>query len=178
MSTKKGAIISSFLILVIILGGLLTGYLQIKNEELRLVFLLMGVIIGLIGIIILFSQLLGKKRKLHWRLGQIEKLLARESLETLKGKYREIYNLYLKIKEKDKQHFYERIKQLRERLEEQLKAEKRLQQLLGISATGTLEERKKRYEEITTLYQQLPLLVQEKHSGPLLQLKEELEKGV
>ncbi|MEK6950619.1 MAG: hypothetical protein AABX13_02755 [Nanoarchaeota archaeon] len=177
MGHTRASVILSFILLVIIVGGLAAGYFLARNEELKLVFLIMVAVIGFLGTIIIIIQLFGRARKLRKRLKQIEKLVAVESLETLKEKYGEIYGLYLKLKEKDKQRFYGRIIQLRERLEGQLKAEKKLQQLLEKAGGGTLEERKKCFDEMKASYEQLPLKRQEKYAAQLAQLKEELEKG-
>jgi len=177
MASNRGSVILSFILLVSIVAGLAAGYLLATNEELKLTLLIMVAIIGFIGTIIIIFQLLGPARKLRGRLKQIEKLMAVEAGETLKEKYLEIYELYLKLKEKDKPHFYGRIISLRERLERQLKAEKKLQQQLEKSAAGTLEEKNRRYEEMKAWYEQLPMKVQEKYAARLVQLKEELEKG-
>ncbi len=177
MADNRGSVILSFILLVIIVAGLSAGYFLVRKEELKLVFLIMVAVIGFIGTIIILVQLLGRARKLQKRLKQMEKLVAVDSAEKLKDKYVEIYNLYLKLKEKDKQHFYDRIIQLRERLEGQLKAEKKLQHVLEKPAGGTIEEKRKQYEEMKAWYEQLPMKVQEKYAAQLIQGKEELEKG-
>lgn len=179
MGNTRGSIILTFIVVVILVAGLSSGYFLVKNEELKLVLLLMVAVIGFIGLLLIIFQLLGPRHKLSKRLKKVEKLVSVESLETLKDKYLEIYNLYLKLKEKDKPHFYDRVLQLREKLEGQLKAEKKVQQLLEKikGEKGAVEEQKKCYEEMRSLYEQLPLKVQEKYSGQLVQMKEELEKG-
>ncbi len=176
MANKRGSVVLSFILLVMIIGGLSTGYFLVKNEELKLVLLLLVAVIGLIGTPIIIFQLVGKARKIRKRLKQIETLIPVESLETLKDKYLEIYTLYLKLPERDKQNFYGRVTQLREKLEGQLKAEKKLQLLLEHDA-GTLEQQQQQYEEMNLLYEKLPLKVQEKYSVALTQRKEELEGG-
>jgi len=66
---------------------------------------------------------------------------------------------------------------LREKIEEQLKAEKIVQELMRNSGKGSIPEQKKTYLKIYKEYQKLPPKSQEKYYPKIVNLRERLEKG-
>lgn len=115
--------------------------------------------------------------RLRKKLRRLGPLLNEESTEAIKKNYLGVHNLYLKLSERRKQNFDSKITKLRERIEEQLKAEKAVERLLQEESKGSLKEQKKRYLEIYKNYQKLPAEVQEKHYQHLVHLRESLERG-
>ena len=105
-------------------------------------------------------------------------LLNEESSEVLKENYLGMYNLYLKLSESHKQNFYSKVTKLRETIEEQLKTEKRIEDLFQkITTCQTLLEQKKMYLEIYKNYQKLPSKMQSKYYAQIVNLREQLETG-
>ena len=174
---KHGSMGVTFIVLAILVAGLLTWLQFTSNDRLTLILLTAIGVVIISGLIILIVQFARGPHKIRKRLQQILPLLSQQSAEELKEKYLEIYNLYMKLKEKDKQNFYGRVTALREKIEGQLKAEKKLEELLPKAKEGRIEERKKKYDALQDLYGQLPAAVQEKYSSQVMGLKEELEKG-
>ncbi len=115
--------------------------------------------------------------KLRKKLNRLMRTVNDESTETLKEAYQEVYNLYLKVSEKNKSNFYSKIIQLREKIEEQLKAEKKVEELVQKSAVVGFTEMKTIYDELYTHYLKLPAKTQHKYSIHLSHLKDQLERG-
>jgi cysteine-rich repeat protein/parallel beta-helix repeat protein len=115
--------------------------------------------------------------RLRRKLKKSGKLISDESVEAMKGEYKGIYNLYLKLSEKEKRNFYTGVTNLREKIEEQLKAEKIVQELMRNSGKGSIPEQKKTYLKIYKEYQKLPPKSQEKYYPKIVNLRERLEKG-
>ncbi|MBI4980855.1 hypothetical protein HZC30_04845 [Candidatus Woesearchaeota archaeon] len=115
--------------------------------------------------------------KLRKKLNRLVHTVDDESTETLKEAYQEVYNLYLKVSEKNKSNFYSRIVQLREKIEAQLKAEKRVEELLQKSAQAGFTEMKTIYDELYTHYLKLPAKTQHKYYVHVNHLKDQLERG-
>jgi c-di-AMP phosphodiesterase-like protein len=115
--------------------------------------------------------------KLRKKLNRLMRTVNDESTETLKEAYQEVYNLYLKVSEKNKSNFYSKIVQLREKIEEQLKAEKKVEELVQSSAQAGFAEMKTIYDELYTHYLKLPAKTQHKYSIHLAHLKDQLERG-
>ncbi len=115
--------------------------------------------------------------KLRKKLNRLLYTVNEESTETLKEAYQEVYRLYLKVSEKHKSNFYSKIVQLREKIEEQLKAEKKVEELVQNSTQVGFAEMKTIYDELYTHYLKLPAKTQHKYSIHLNHLKDQLERG-
>jgi hypothetical protein len=116
--------------------------------------------------------------RMRRRLKRLNPMLSEESSELLKEEYKGIYGLYLKLSEGHKQNFYTKVTQLRDKIEDQLKAEKRVQDLLQKSTKSGLDERKKMYMEVYNNYLKLPAKSQQKYYPSIVNLREQLERGV
>jgi len=116
--------------------------------------------------------------RLRRRLKKAQSLTGEASSELLKEHYMGSYNLYLKLSEGKKRNFYSQVTQLREQIEEQLKTEKKMEELLLRSSQANFNDQKKMYMELYTTYLKLPPQVQQKYYSGLVQLREQLERGV
>ena len=108
---------------------------------------------------------------------KLRPLLGEEATEVLKDGYMGVYNLYMKLSEKHKQNFYTKVTKVREHIEEQLKAEKKIEHLMEDETKGDLKERKQRYLDMYHHYQKLPAKVQKKYYSHIVHLRDQLERG-
>ena len=115
--------------------------------------------------------------RLRRRLRKLGPMVSEESADLLKGEYLGIYKLYGKLSEKHKANFYSKVTQLRENIEGQLKAEKKIEELLQNENNGDIKEQKKNYLGIYGQYQKLPAKVQQKYYPHIVSLREQLEQG-
>jgi len=116
------------------------------------------------------------RNRLKRKLKQVRPLLDNETNEVLKENYLGIYGLYMKLAEKHKPNYYAKVTKLREKIEDQLKAEKKLQELLG-NQVGEIKEQKEKYLQAYQHYQKLPAKAKQKYYPDLVNFREKLEKG-
>jgi parallel beta-helix repeat protein/cysteine-rich repeat protein len=116
------------------------------------------------------------RNRLKRKLRKITPLLGEESHDILKAGYLDIYHLYLKLSEGHKQNYYSKVTKLREKLEDQLKAEKRIQELLE-DRTGDIKEQKETYLLAYKQYQKLPEKVKKTYYPDLVNFRDQLERG-
>jgi hypothetical protein len=135
----------------------------------------LALLLGFGGIAV-YWQFGTTSNRLRRKLKKIHPLIPEESSHILKDDYLGIYNLYLKLSEGKKQNFYGRVSKLREKLEDQLKNEKKMEELFQ-NVKGDLKQQKKVYLEINQQYQKLPFKVQKKYYPRIIRLREKLEKG-
>ena len=156
----------------VVLPGIITEPTPVKTLALSSLALL-----AIFGGIFAYWQFAYGPNRLRRKLKQIVPLLDEESSEVIKGKYLGMYNLYLKLSEPHKQNFYSKLTDLREKVEVQLKAEKKIGELIQQEHEGCIDEQKKRYLEMYHYYQKLPGKVQQKYYQHIIHLKEQLERG-
>ena len=172
----KKSVIVGVIITLLILTGLGWGYFQVQTDILKITILSCAagvVMIGIFTILILTST----KNKLRKLLQELEHLILQESADTLKSRYVQAYNFYLKLSEKNKSNFYGRITKLREKMEQQLKAAKKVEELLEKSTMTNISLLRKQYEEMYAYFRKLPASVQQKYYPQIMHVKEVLEKG-
>ena len=116
--------------------------------------------------------LIRRPRKLEKILNEIG---FSESLVDLKKSYNGLYNLHCKLSSKHQEKYASRLNEVRERIERKLKAGKKIEELLQV--TGSLEVRKKNYEEMFEIYQKLPREIQKEYYAKIMHVKEGLENG-
>ena len=116
------------------------------------------------------------RNRIKRKLRKIHPMLGQESHDILKTGYLEIYHLYLKLSEGHKQNYYSKVTKLREKLEDQLKAEKQVQELLE-NRKGDIKEQKEQYLEAYQEYQKLPEKVKKKYYPELVHFRDQLERG-
>ncbi|MFH1828740.1 MAG: NosD domain-containing protein, partial [Nanoarchaeota archaeon] len=148
-----------------------------KPGPVRTIALTSLILTGLLGGIYAFWQLGHTPNRLRRKIRRLSPLLEEEPSELLKEDYLDAYKLYLKLSEKNKQNFYPKITQLREKIETQLKAEKRIEELFKKVVQGGIEEQKKTYLKIFKDYQKLPEKVKQKYYTKIIQLRDRLERG-
>jgi parallel beta-helix repeat protein/cysteine-rich repeat protein len=113
--------------------------------------------------------------RIRRRLRKIDPILGEESADVMKEGYKGIYRLYLKLSESKKQNFYSKVTKVREKIEEQLKAEKKIEELFHKTNDGVLKDRKRNYLEIYKNYRRLPAKTQQKYYQKIVHLRNELE---
>lgn len=148
-----------------------------EAEVLWTILLLLAVfVVGILTGYLYWKHLLTPAR-MRKKLAQLTLMVEEESLEVLKDTYLTVYKHYLKLSESQKPNFYARVDKLREQIEEQLRAEKKMETLMQKSMRGSLAEQKKLYVEMHGHYQKLSRKTREKHYHSLAQLKDRLERG-
>ncbi len=146
-------------------------------EKISLLTLAAGVVILLAVLVGMIIYLASKKRKLRKLLREMERRVSLEPTDSLKSRYVQAYNLYLKLSEKNKQNFYGHITKLREKMEEQLRATKKVEELLQKSTVTNIPLLRKQYDEMYNYFRKLPASMQQKYYPQIMQVKEVLEKG-
>ena len=170
--------VGTFLIAGILIAGLVGLYLFfIQDEMIKKILLVALVVVVLLSIVVLSIEFSRGPHRLRAKIREIEPLLSQESAEMLKDKYVHIYELYMKLPEKWKQNFYAKVSGIRERVEEQLKAEKKLVFLLEQSDKAPVSEWKPLYIQLYASFQKLPQQVQGHYYTRVIALKEKLGKG-
>ena len=167
-----------FLIIILLLGGMVyfSFFGQGSTIE-KIITLVSSSLVFITGLFLLYWNLFYPPNRLRSKLVQLGPLLSEEPAEKLKENYLEIYSLYLKLSETHKQNFYGRIEKLRQTIEEQLKIEKKLEELFQKITTLDLPQQKQVYLEIYQYYQKLPQKMQGYYYPQIIQLREQLEKG-
>lgn len=176
--TKRGHSSVPLIFIAVSLLLLSVLYFIVKEENLKLMILIMSLTVLLIGIIIFYLSTTAIKRKLHKQIKKLSANFNTSNLDILKQNYMDIYYNYMKLSEHKKQNYYGSITKLRQDLEEKLKAQKKLELLLQEASVGSIEEQKQKYTEIEKLFSQLPFPNQEKYTSTIQHLKEKLEKGL
>jgi len=172
---KKG--ISHLPLIIIGLVLVLAVVFYFFSGDLRnLSFVLFGLstLAGIFYIMLYFSS---KKIKLRKSLEQLEKVLKKESINRLKFFYKEAYGFYLHVSEKNKQNFYGRLTKAREKIEDYLVTQKKLETLLRDAGAGTIKQQEAEFAEINSLFTNLPQKEQDVYFSAINLIKEKLETG-
>ncbi len=167
----------SFILIILVIAVLAVFYFKVESESIKTLLLSLLVLVVLFGGGGILAVLLQRATKLRKRLKEMETALQQEPLDVLKSKYLEIYAIYMKLSEKEKQNFYARVTKVREQVEEQMKAEKKVEQLLEQTGKGTITEQKENYDALYDHFHTLSQKTQEKYYSQVMQVKEQLEKG-
>jgi hypothetical protein len=125
----------------------------------------------------IFSLLTDMPGKLGSKLKEMHTLLAHESADDLGEEYMEIYSLYESLSLRKQRDFSPAMNNLRERIEQQLLAEKEIEDLLMKVKKSTLKQKKKCYDLINEHYKVLPRKVQHHYYTQMVHLRHELEGG-
>ena len=162
----------SLVLMLIVIASL--GALYFVSKEPLTQKIILGFIALLFLLLLLdtISHFTSKAYKLRKLLSSIK--IREETMEVLKNEYMKIYSLYMKLSERKKQNFYAKVNMLREALEEQLRAEKKVQILLEDATRGSVDEQKKVYVELDKNFQKLAKKVQDKYRTQIMHIKEGL----
>ncbi len=168
--------IISLAAIAIFTAGFGIVYLRPELEPYK-TFLLIALMLAItIGTVILI-HFLGHAHRLRVLLKKTQARAAHEAPDSLQESYVQIYKLYLALPERKKQNFYGRIVKLRQTLEEQMKAAKKVQELIEKGDAENLQQLRERYEELYNYFQQLSPVVQQKYYVQVMHMKDKLEKG-
>ena len=116
-------------------------------------------------------------KKLAKQLKEIHSLLLQEPVDSIGDRYLSLHQIYTKLSEKQQRPFRFEMKKLQEKVEEQLTAKKRIEELLQRSHKGSIKQRHKCYEEIHFHYRKLPQKVQQHYYSHIVHLRQQLESG-
>ena len=164
--------------LILLITGLILFLLLsliFTSEIIILISFSLFIITLLVTIFYIYFHFIDKNNKIRKQLKELQNLLPTASLAILKSKYLNIYQLYLKLSEKEKQNFYAQINNFRETIEEHLKNQKRVELFLENAAKGALEDQKKNFQQLMAHFHKLPFAEQNKYHSQLLPIKERLE---
>lgn len=176
--SKRGSLAVSFVIILSLIVLLTTIYLIIQSEQAKTATLISIVTIIILGTIILVLQYFLPLMRLNKKIKLIKPKINQVPAAALKEEYIQIYDFYLKLSESNKHKFYVRISQLREGIEAQMILEKKIEHLLEQSVQGTISEKKKNYQVINGLFQQLSPSIQDKYYPQVNRIKEELGRNL
>jgi hypothetical protein len=173
---KRGSMSVILVLLFLVIAGLVALYFLFDLSENVKVMLLAGIgAVVLLIFIVLISHHMHGPTKIRRKLKEMESLVNQKPPELLKEKYVAIYNLYMKLSEKGKQNFYPRVTKIRETIEEQLVAEKRIEELL--QQDGDVSQRQQNYQKVQEYFKKLPKQVQDRYYSSMIHMKEQLERG-
>ena len=110
-------------------------------------------------------------------LKEMHNLLSNEHVDFLGNRYLAIHDLYEALPKKNKDKFAPAIDKLRGRIETQLVAEKKIEELLVKVKKGNMKHKKKCYEGIHENLKVLPRKVQIHYYPQLVHLRHKLESG-
>ena len=176
-SNKKGALDILMMVFGLMIIGLIVLYFLSGEELVKISALSAFFVILIITIIYAYFHFTSAKNKLKKLIKQFESSSSGSSLGDLKMSYVDIYNSYMKISEEDKQNFYSRVSKMRESLEEQLRAEKKVEILLDEASKGSIGIQRKKYGKLQENLNKLPVKDQQKYFPQVTHLKERLERG-
>ena len=172
----SGSII--FLIIMpIAIAVLIVAYYALSDPKLKIGALALAVLLALIALAIIYDYFGSAHNRLRRKLASIPSITQGESIEKMKQFYTEIYHLYTRLSEHNKQNFYAKIIEIRERIERKLKADKKMELLIQNIGKGSLEDQKSNYQEMFELYKRLPEQVKQKYYAHLTHARNLLEKG-
>ncbi len=174
MKKKKLFALSLFIFLLII-TILSMLYFMAESSTGRIIILILLVIMAVLGLGDVIWYCISPERSLSQKLQRFSSLLSQEPIDVLKGRYLELYNLYLRLPANQKRIFYAEINTIREKIEEQMQAEKNIEKLLQESSSGNISQRQKKYEEIKSALQKLSLETRRKYQSQLAYVQEGLE---
>jgi len=179
METGKKGLTSILIILfTLILAALIALYFITEAEETKKIAIFAFIAIFVMTLILIYLHVGFSARLMRRNLKKIEEQVAEGSLEELKETYLKLYKVYLKLSEKKKQNFYGKLAQIREKVEDMLRAEKKIQKMLDeVTEHKDITKKRPLYDQMQSEFKKLPSKTQEKYFPHLNQLKEDLETG-
>jgi cytochrome c biogenesis factor len=178
---KRGNLVLWSLVGSVVLVIILIVFLIIlsnNNSSLKsILFMLTIIFVCLIVGTIAYWYLAYPPNLIRKKLKKAKYLISEETLEITKQIYGDVYKLYTKLSEKEKQNFYSQVSKIREAIEEQLCLEKKMEELFSKARKGSLKERKIVYDLLYSTYQKLTIKTKQLHYPKIVQLREELERG-
>jgi len=130
----------------------------------------------ILGSFYCYFHFMDKTSKIRKQLTQLQSQITTAPLSILKSQYLAVYELYLKLSEKEKRNFYAKINNFRETIEDHLKTQKKVELFLENAVKGALEDQKKNFQLLMQHFQKLPSAEQEKYFSQINPLKERLER--
>lgn len=174
---ERGIIAIIFVLILSVLGEMAAYFLTDKEG---FVVIILSTVLLLAIVVFLFVPLwyaLASHHRLNRKLKKFLKLVNVETLLTLKELYLEIYTIYLKVSESRKHQYYPLVIEARNKLEEHLQHNKKVETVLSQVEKKSVKEMKKIYDEAYQLFLKLPQKMQSLHYPGLIGLRQRLEGG-
>ncbi|MBI2151736.1 hypothetical protein HYU21_03370 [Candidatus Woesearchaeota archaeon] len=174
---ERGIIAIIFVLILSVLGEM-AAYFLTDKEGFVIIILTTALLLAItVFILVPLWYAFASHLRLNRKLKKFVKLVNVETLFTLKELYLEIYTLYLKISENRKHEFYPHIVEARNKLEEHLRHNKKVETVLSQAEEKSIKELKKLYDEAYQLFLKLPQKMQSMHYPGLVHLRQKLEGG-
>ncbi len=168
-----------WLLLVVAIESILWYlYSGMEDGTTKIISLVIMVVVLLVGIAFSFYEFAHSTRKMRKSLEDLDRLIVTGSFEELKKEYISAYELYMKLNEKGKANFFARISKFREKIEEQMRDEKKVEIYLQEMNEATMEEKKEVLAKLKEVFNNLPEGARQKHFARVNQAKQMLESGV
>lgn len=175
---QKEHLIGWFLFIGIAVALLVFLYLYSSSETTKIVALFMLALVITLAAVFSYTELIHAPGRLSRKIIELTFRAKKESARELKDKYIGIHHLYMKLPHKHKQKFHPKITALRETLEKQLQAEKKIEKLLSEEWHKDVNKMRERYKKVHLYFQQLPANLQKKHYTQIISLREKLEREI
>lgn len=115
------------------------------------------------------------QKRLSRKLKSINSLLLHGSHDSLNSLYQELVQLYFQLPEHQQLPFAEKMETIQLVLEEQLRAKKKMEEILSPAQEISFSATKKKYNELLHHYHKLPSTVQKEYYHQVVHLREKLE---
>ena len=173
---KEGMMDWPLVSLLIIFSAAFVFYIISPTENLKSYSLILVTILIIILIGYIYLTILHPPQELRKKLELANDLLDKAPLDVLKKKYQEVYDLYAKLAYSQKKNFYARVIQLREAIEHLMVKGKKIESYLEGALTGSISQRKKKYNQAFELHQTLPQAVKDRFHADMVNLRDRLDK--
>lgn len=125
---------------------------------------------GVYGYSVLFSPV----QKLQKQLHQLSMLLHSGSREEIASLYEPVLAGYGGLSSSQKMKLHPKLMAVRERIEEQLQAQKKIEILLLNVGKGNLAKQRQNYETLYSWYQKLPAKIQQEYYSQIVHVRQGL----
>lgn len=126
---------------------------------------------GAYGYSVLFSPV----QKLQRQLQQLSMLLHSGSREEIASLYETIFRGYEGLSSSHKVKLHSKFMTVRERIEEQLQAQKKVEMLQQYVGKGNLAKQRQNYETMYGWYQKLPAKIQQEYYSQIVHARQRLK---
>ncbi len=163
MEEQKGSLSTFFLLALVLLTVIFVIVAILTKDKLWRALLIAGALLGVtIKLIYLYWHLSHLPSKLRKKLNFLTLALEKDSLDELRRKYLEVYDLYLKVTSKQKRNFYAKVIRVREQIEDKMAHSKKIEDLSNNSGS---------YNTMKKYYRKLPKQEQDNYSAHLAHAK-------
>ena len=121
-------------------------------------------------------EIVRKPKKMDKLLKKVSSTTKDGSIEDLKEGYNGIHSLYNRLSSKHQDKYKSQVNSVRTNIEKKMKNGKKIEKMLQDNS-GTVEEKRIKYDQMFEVYQRLPRQEQKKYYAQIMHVRENLEKG-